>query len=142
MKIADMALIVAMIVAVALLLSGVHRGPEQTKLTQSLATARAAWPQSPCKGREIVYLGNKGTAMVDKQIPSRPNVTVVGLSDPPTCQVWIRKGLPLKLFCVTLTHEFGHLAGRVHNHIPGDLMNGDGKMAYRPCTVLAKKLAH
>jgi hypothetical protein len=67
------------------------------------------------------------------------------VSDPETCEVWIRPGLTAYEFCVTLAHEYGHLAGYagdapgdpIHAADPADLMHATPPRAWGPCVSLA-----
>lgn len=73
--------------------------------------ARAAWPGSPCEGREVVSLHSSdvmdardaaGMAFLDGQ-----------------CHVWISNDGPAAVdMCNRLVHEFGHLAGYGHPDEP------------------------
>jgi hypothetical protein len=92
--------------------------------------ARAAWPGSPCSDKEVVHLHAdqflaEGSAAL--------GFTIVGYSDPQTCQVWIASHLTPETFCTVLTHEFGHLDGQQHTTIPGNVMNGNGEYFWQPC---------
>lgn len=48
-----------------------------------------------------------------------------------SCRIYIRPGLSDIRFCVTLVHEYGHLAG--HGHEPTGPMQEHGDGTYRPC---------
>lgn len=95
--------------------------------------ARAAWPASPCAGHEFVHLhADAFMAAVAAQVPGSPGIDgLADMSGP--CEIWIRSGLDADRFCVVLVHEFGHLSGRQHTMIPGDVMNGEGDMSWGPC---------
>jgi hypothetical protein len=96
--------------------------------------ARRPWGASPCAGREVVHLHASVLLAAESAAQSVPaDRTVTGMAAPDTCEVWIRGGLSAVDFCVTLVHELGHLAGRDHTAVAGDVMNGEGLMEYAPC---------
>jgi hypothetical protein len=107
---------------------------DDARLGRFLPLARAAWPGSPCAGREVVHLA--ATARLATEAPAlttNPGDMLEGMAAPATCEVWMAAGLDTLQFCVVLVHEFGHLAGRDHDHVPGDVMNGDDQKGYDPC---------
>lgn len=104
------------------------------RLAAFLPIARAAWPASPCAGRESVYLA--GDAALRAQAASLTGHTgdvLNGMAAPETCEVWLASGMTAGTFCTVLVHEFGHLAGRQHTTAPGDLMNGEGDIEWPAC---------
>lgn len=105
--------------------------------------ARAAWPGSPCAGREVVHL--EADALLAAEAPYYGALAarygLNGLAQPSTCEVWLHSGMPPIQFCVTLTHEFGHLSGRGHTTIPGDVMNGEGDIQWTPCDLAVARAA-
>jgi hypothetical protein len=103
------------------------------RLAQFLPIARAAWPGSPCAGREAVHLD--GDAALRAQAPAiaGPGEALNGMAEPETCEVWLSSTMTARTFCTVLVHEFGHLAGLDHNHVPGDVMNGEADIDYGPC---------
>jgi hypothetical protein len=127
--------VLAVTAAAFALLSGAARADDAGRLRAFLPVARAAWPASPCAGREAVHLG------ADRELAAwAPRLGADGLDGmarAASCEAWLRSGLDDLDFCVTLTHELGHLAGRPHVAAPGDVMNGDGDRSYAPCAVAA-----
>jgi hypothetical protein len=104
------------------------------RLAAFLPLARAAWPASPCAGRETVHLA--GDAALRAQAPaltSRTGDVLNGMAAPETCELWLATGMTARTFCTVLVHEFGHLAGREHSTAPGDLMNGEGDIEWPAC---------
>lgn len=101
---------------------------EQQKLDAYLHTARSYWPASPCAGREQITLN------ADAEIAARAPVgrhNASGWGDPAGCLVYMRGGLDLGAFCLTLAHELGHLAGQPHaDH---GIMNGARMERVGPC---------
>lgn len=79
------------------------------QLALYLPIARAAWPDSPCTGREKVYL-NSQDAITEWGEDAQ------GMADPSTCEVWMSPGVERdpQTFCSNLVHEAGHLAGYEH----------------------------
>lgn len=131
--------------ALALLLNtpAVAYTPAQN-LAAALPIAQAAWPKSPCHGRETVKL----TDQLD-DLNAAGEAVLDG-----SCQVLIRPTRDRYDFCNTLVHEFGHLAvttdhatgqprlpdGRTvdsggHTH-DGSVMDPDGGF-YGPCGALS-----
>jgi hypothetical protein len=106
---------------------------DSARLQQFLPIARAAWPGSPCAGREAVHLA--GDAALRAQAPAiaGPGESLNGMAEPDTCEVWLSSTMTARTFCGVLVHEFGHLAGRGHTTTPGDVMNGEGDIDYAPC---------
>jgi hypothetical protein len=106
---------------------------DSARLQQFLPIARAAWPGSPCAGREAVHLA--GDAALRAQAPAiaGPGESLNGMAEPDTCEVWLSSTMTARTFCTVLVHEFGHLAGRGHTTTPGDVMNGEGDIDYAPC---------
>jgi len=102
------------------------------ELGQVLPTARAAWPDSPCAGREEI-------AITDTLPSGAPDgalgaaATFAGRCLVLLRPVLLRPGWEYGL-CVAVTHEFGHLAGLGHSDDPADLMHPllDG-VRYEPC---------
>src|SRR3954462_1942696 len=103
------------------------------RLPASLPIARAAWPGSPCAGRETVHLS--GDAALRAQAPALagPGDELNGMAEPDTCEVWLAGDLTARTFCAVLVHELGHLAGREHTTTPGDVMNGAGDVDWPAC---------
>lgn len=104
-------------------------------LARALPIARAAWPGSPCAGRETVQITDR---FVD------PSESVIGEADlDGSCNVRIRPGLDAYDFCVTLVHEFGHLAGRTHADVADHegVMTGDpwAVRDYSPCDAMDRE---
>jgi hypothetical protein len=106
---------------------------DTARLQQFLPIARAAWPGSPCAGRESVHLA--GDLVLRAQAPAiaGPGETLNGMAEPDTCEVWLASGMTARTFCAVLVHELGHLAGRDHTTTPGDIMNGEGDIDWPAC---------
>lgn len=87
-----------------------------------LPIARAAWPNSPCGGREVVHLGaDREMDAFDEIDPIAPDLIIPARARSSSCEVWVRSlppGHPVGL-CDIITHEFGHLAGYPHADEPG-----------------------
>ncbi|HEX2102611.1 MAG TPA: hypothetical protein VHF51_03105 [Solirubrobacteraceae bacterium] len=99
-----------------------------------LPIARAAWPGSPCAGREVVHLA--GDAALRAQAPAltgHSGDVLNGMAAPQTCEVWLTSGMTARTFCTVLVHELGHLAGHEHSPTPGDIMNGEGDIDWPAC---------
>lgn len=116
---------------------------DEARLAAFLPIARAAWPDSPCRSREVVHLhADQWLAASDRQ--DGGDIASGGRSWAPGCEVWLASSKaggdwPTTItgayeFCVVLVHELGHLAGRAHTVTPGDVMNESSADAeYRPC---------
>ncbi len=126
---------------------------DEARLGWFLPIARAAWPGSPCAGHEVIHL--RADALLNADAPTFGALPsqLIGLTNPATCEIWIRSGLNADAFCTVLTHEMGHEAegptlqppvdrfGHVHGpldalghtSVPGDIMNGDGDISWAPC---------
>jgi len=106
---------------------------DAARLAQFLPIARAAWPGSPCAGREQVRLSGDTALRAVAPAIVGPGEAPDGMAEPQTCQVWLSSAMDARTFCTVLVHEFGHLAGRDHTATPGDVMNGAGDLDYAPC---------
>jgi hypothetical protein len=108
------------------------------RLARFLPIARAAWPGSPCAGRELVHLA--GDAALRAQAPAiaGPGEDLDGMAAPQSCEVWLASGMTARTFCTVLVHELGHLAGNLHSAAPGDVMNGEGDIDWGPCDRLTE----
>jgi hypothetical protein len=107
---------------------------DEARLAQFLPMARAAWPGSPCAGRETIHLhADAALATEAPLVTGNLRDALDGMGAPSTCEVWISSGLTAAKFCTVLVHETGHLAGRGHTDAPGDVMNGEGDIGYEPC---------
>jgi hypothetical protein len=105
---------------------------DPARLDRFLPIARAAWPDSPCAGRENVHLA--GDAVLHAEAPVIAGGEALnGMAQPETCEVWLSSTMDARTFCTVLVHEVGHLAGRGHTTVPGDVMNGEGDIDYEPC---------
>jgi hypothetical protein len=104
------------------------------RLAAFLPMARAAWPGSPCAGREVIHL--TGDAALRAQAPAltgHAGDVLDGMAAPQTCEVWLASGMTASTFCAVLVHELGHLAGREHTTTAGDIMNGAGDIEWPAC---------
>jgi len=101
---------------------------EQQKLSHALPTARAAWPTSPCAGREVIHLAVDPQVIREKSPDGRH---YEGLSLAATCEVWLIAGMLDETFCGVLVHELGHLAG--YDHAAPFAIMTDAFGHYPPC---------
>jgi hypothetical protein len=107
---------------------------DAARLAAYLPMAQAAWAGSPCAGREVVHL--KADTALRAEAPLLTGLAsgmLDGMAAPTTCEVWMAGDLDALTFCTVLVHEIGHLAGREHTAVPGDVMNGDGDAGHAPC---------
>jgi hypothetical protein len=96
--------------------------------------ARFTWSTLACA--PVVHTGPEALAIVGE---------ASAISDPLTCEVWVRPGLTAYGFCVTLAHEYGHLSGYVgdaaddplHSADPHALMHATPPSDWEPCVALA-----
>ena len=121
-----------------------------------LAVLAAGWTQPPADDAARVALFDPVARFAWSALPCAPLVhtgpevlAVVGdesaISDPLTCQVWVRPGLTAYGFCVTLAHEYGHLAGHlgdaaadpIHSADPRALMHATPPRDWAPCVAVA-----
>lgn len=106
---------------------------DTARLQQFLPIARAAWPGSPCAGRESVHVGGDLALRTQAPAIAGPGESLNGMARPATCEVWLASGMTARTFCAVLVHELGHLAGREHTATPGDVMNGEGDVDWPAC---------
>jgi hypothetical protein len=106
---------------------------DAVSLAQFLPIARAAWPGSPCAGRENVHLAGDVALRAEAPAIAGPGEALNGMAAPETCEVWLASAMSPRTFCTVLVHEFGHLAGLEHTTAPGDVMNGEGDIDWAPC---------
>jgi hypothetical protein len=106
---------------------------DAARLAQFLPIARAAWPGSPCAGREQVHRSGDTALRAAAPAIAGPGEALNGMAEPQSCQVWLSSAMEARTFCTVLVHEFGHLAGREHTARPGDVMNGAGDLDHAPC---------
>jgi hypothetical protein len=104
------------------------------RLAAFMPIAQAAWPGSPCAGREAVHLaGDAGLRAQAVALTGHSGDVLNGMAAPQTCEVWLASGMSARTFCAVLVHELGHLAGREHTTTAGDIMNGAGDIDWPPC---------
>ncbi len=104
------------------------------RLERFLPLARAAWPGSPCAGREVVHVDAAAALRAEAPaIAPEAREPLQGMAEPATCEAWVAGGLSALRFCAVLVHELGHLAGRGHTHEPGHVMNGEGDISSQAC---------
>jgi hypothetical protein len=126
----------AALLGLALLAAGWTEPPADDAARVALfdPVARFTWSTLPCA--PVVHTGPEALAVVAGES---------ALADPLTCQVWMRPGLTAYEFCVTLAHEYGHLAGYVgdaaddptHSADPRTLMHASPPSDWAPCVALA-----
>jgi hypothetical protein len=115
---------------------------DAARLAAYLPIARAAWPGSPCAGRENVHLAGDAILRTEAPAVAGPGGALNGIATPETCEVWLASGMDARTFCTVLVHEFGHLAGRQHTTTPGDVMNGDGNIDWPACDAATALAPH
>jgi len=106
---------------------------DSARLAQFLPIARAAWPGSPCAGREVVHLAGDAALRARAPTIAGPGEALDGMAEPDTCEVWLASAMTARTFCTVLVHELGHLAGHEHTTTPGDVMNGAGDIDFAAC---------
>jgi hypothetical protein len=106
---------------------------DPARLQEFLPIARAAWPGSPCAGRETVHVAGDLALRAQAPAIAGPGGELNGMAEPATCEVWLASGMTARTFCAVLVHELGHLAGRGHTTTPGDVMNGEGDVDWPAC---------
>jgi hypothetical protein len=126
----------ACLLGLAVLAAGWSQPPADDAARVALfdPVARFAWSALACL--PVVHTGPETIAIVGDES---------AISDPLTCQVWVRPGLTAYGFCVTLAHEYGHLAGHVgdapddpmHSADPRALMHPIPPRDWEPCVALA-----
>ena len=124
------------VLVLGLLAAGWAQPPSDDAARMALfePVARFAWSALPCV--PVVHTGPEAQALVG---------AASALSDPLTCQVWIRPGLTAYGLCVTLAHEYGHLADHagdapgdpIHSADPRALMHSTPPRDWAPCVELA-----
>ena len=97
---------------------------DTARLQQFLPIARAAWPSSPCAGRESVHLGGDLALRAQAPAIAGPGESLNGMAEPDTCEVWLATGMTARTFCTVLVHELGHLAGQSMS--PSPFMTSSG----------------
>jgi hypothetical protein len=115
---------------------------DAARLAAYLPIARAAWPGSPCTGRENVHLAGDDILRAQAPAVAGPGAALNGVATPETCEVWLAGGMDARTFCTVLVHEFGHLAGREHTTTPGDVMNAEGDIDWAPCDAATEPSPH
>lgn len=118
-------LLLAAVCAAALWAPAAQAQPYAPALAAAIAVASAHWPQSPCRGREVVIGVTR--RQVDEAQPGQEAGAYALLDG--SCTVMVAweawHGSLMRLRCRVLVHEFGHLAGLVHNSNPRSVMYGD-----------------
>lgn len=99
---------------------------DEARLAADLPIARAAWPGSPCAGREIVHLhADLRLAEMD----ALDGIHSGGRAQVAMCEVWLVSYATPDAFCDALVHELGHLAGYGHTGVGGDVQAPSGPQA-------------
>jgi hypothetical protein len=128
-----LALIAACVAVPATLAIARTPATDAGRLHRFLPIARAAWPGSPCAGREDVHVAGDAALRALTPAVAGPGESLNGMAEPDTCEVWLASGMSTRTFCAVLVHELGHLAGRGHTATPGDVMNGAGDIEWPAC---------
>jgi hypothetical protein len=115
---------------------------DAARLARFLPIARAAWPGSPCAGRENVHLAGDAVLRAEAPAIAGPGGALNGIATPETCEVWLAAGMDARTFCTVLVHELGHLAGREHTTTPDDVMNAEGDIDWAPCDAATARSPH
>src|SRR3954449_3921765 len=126
-------LVAACIAGPATLAFGQSAAVDAARLQRFLPIARAAWPGSPCAGRESLHVGGDLALRAQAPAIAGPGESLNGMAEPGTCEVWLASGMTARTFCAVLVHELGHLDGREHTTTPGDIMNGEGDIDWPAC---------
>jgi len=126
-------LVAACIAGPAALAFGQSAAVDAARVQRFLPIARAAWPGSPCAGRESIHVAGDTALRAQATALAGPGESLNGMAEPDTCEVWLAGDLTARTFCTVLVHELGHLAGRAHTTTPGDVMNGAGDIDWPPC---------
>lgn len=119
-----------MLVVAALGLSAPPAGAyDPALLGQVEQIAESAWPDSPCAGRvdvEVTFQLENAHALGE----AYENVGPGPVTDA-HCLTRIRPDLDPVTLCLTMVHEYGHLAG--HDHAEGGIMSATDAVGYGPC---------
>lgn len=109
-----------------------------------LAAARQPW-DSPCAGREAIYVVTGALYNSPPEYPARVNSAGVAIAG--ACLIVIRDDIlqdPLAR-CLVVSHELGHLAGYGHSDDPHDVMYGGGletlSVTHGACRAYARSIA-
>jgi hypothetical protein len=106
---------------------------DAARVQRFLPIARAAWPGSPCAGRESVHVAADAALRAAAPAIAGPGEALDGMAEADTCEVWLASDMTARTFCAVLVHELGHLAGRAHTAAAGDVMNGEGDVDWPAC---------
>lgn len=106
--------------------------PPAADLNRAIEVARAAYPASPCNGREVYRV-------VDR-IDDAGDTRAQGAATASSCAVELATRRRGPLLCGLVVHEHGHLAGLAHSDDPADVMHSSAP-APPACEPTARELS-
>src|SRR3954453_21134917 len=83
----------ACIAGPATLAFGQSAAVDTARLQRFLPIARAAWPGSPCAGRESIHVAAATALRGHETALAGPAESLNGMAEPDTCEVWLASGM-------------------------------------------------